>query len=165
MNSDIVLIAAIAVPVVLLLALRTHAAIVFLSLCAGSILLKYIGDDAVLSLSFLWSGEVAESVIRLGVLLIPVLLSAIFLRRSMSGPKFIVNILPAVVVGVVGALLAVPLLPNATQGNLTGSQAWQTLEQAQELIVGAGILVSLAGLWIAHRSTHDKGHHKGKHHK
>ena len=93
------------------------------------------------------------------LLLLPVVLSAIFLRKSMTGPKALINILPAIAVGVVGVLVAVPLLPGGVQATVTNLNGWKMLDQSQEFVVVVGVLVSLVVLWLTGRPSH-KGRKK-----
>src|SRR5579885_508244 len=114
------------VPILFMLLLRTNAAVVFLALCTGSVLTKYVSQDALnIAHSIVSSnGEVIDSAVKIGLLLLPALLTALFMRKSASGGKAILNILPAAVTGVLTALLVVPLLPLAAQSNLTTTSTW-----------------------------------------
>ena len=44
--QNVILLVAIAVPVLLLVILRSNAAVVFLSLCAGALLVSFAGNEA-----------------------------------------------------------------------------------------------------------------------
>ncbi|MEO5627365.1 MAG: hypothetical protein ABIQ89_00550 [Candidatus Saccharimonadales bacterium] len=159
--QNIALILAIIIPAALLILLRTNAAIVFLSLCAGALLVKFAGNEASLVGSAIGNNSlVVSQYFEVALLLLPVLLSAILLRKSMSGPKGVLNLLPAVAVGLVGVLLAVPLLPSTPQNAITSLNGWSMLEQSKEIVVVAGALVSLIALWV----THPKGHGRHKRH-
>lgn len=160
MMYNVILVAAIALPVLLLMLLRAHAAIVFLSLCAGSLLVKYVGYDATTAANMFSSRDsnAFTAVILILVMLLPVLLSAFVLRRSVSGAKMIINIVPAAAVGVVGALLVVPLLPGGIQYNLTNTQIWIFMQQYENFIIGTGILLSLFIMWYSLRKPHHRRH-------
>ena len=164
--QNLALIIAIAVPAVLIILLRSDAAVVFLSLCAGALLVRYAGSDASLAGSVIGNNStVVSQYFELGLLVVPVLLSAVMLKKSMRGPKMILNILPAIGVGLVGVLLAVPLLPNGLSDTITKTSGWSLLYNNREVVVAASVLVSLVSLWLAHLGKHkkeDKGHHKGK---
>ena len=148
-------------PIVLILVLRTNAAVVFLSLCAGALMVSYVGNDAGLVGSALGASvSVGNSTAQLGLLFIPPLLSSFFLRHSMRGPKTVINLLPAIAFGLVGVLLAVPLLPGGVRHDVTITQGWSMLIHQQEIVVIAGVLVSLIVLWFSHSTTKDKKHHK-----
>jgi hypothetical protein len=158
--QNIVLIAAIAAPVALLLLLRSNAAIVFLSLCAGALLVRYVGDDAGLVGSAVGNNSaLTGQYFQIVLLLLPAALSTLFTMRSMRGAKLIINLLPALAVGFVGVILTVPLLPGGVQHNITSLNGWSILDHNKQIIVAAGVLVSLAVLWLVRPSHHKKRHH------
>lgn len=159
--QNIILIAAIAIPVVLLVLLRTSASIVFLSLCAGALLVAFVGDEAGLVGSMVGNNSlVVSQYFKVALLLLPAVLSAIILTRSMRGPKGIINVLPAIAVGLVGVLLAVPLLPDTPQHAISNVSGWALLNDYKQLVVIASVLVSLIVLWFARPGGHKKHHRK-----
>lgn len=158
--QNIALIVAVVVPIILLLALRTNAAIVFLSLCAGALAVQFVGNEAFLLGAAVGNhSDDVSQYFELALLLIPPVLSAIFLTKTMTGTKVFFNILPAVAVGVIGVLLAVPLLPGNLQSTITSLEGWALLNQSKEFVVLAGVVASLVVLWITHPR------HRGKHKK
>lgn len=158
--QNLALLLAIAVPIALLIVLRTNAAIVFLSLCAGALLVRFVGDDAGLVGSAIGNNSVVVSqYAQVALLLIPVVLSAILLGKSMRGPKGLLNILPAIGVGLVGVLLVVPLLPTNLNEAITASDGWSIMQDNQQLIIVISVVVSLVALWLSHPKTGGKKKH------
>jgi uncharacterized membrane protein len=160
--QNLALLIAIALPAVIVIVLRSDAAVVFLSLCAGSLLVHYAGNDAGLVGSAIGNNSaVTGQYFQLGLLLVPTALSAVMLKKSMRGGKVVLNVLPAIAVGLVGVLLAVPLLPNGISDAITKTSGWSMLHGNQELVVAASVLVSLVSLWVAHLGSGKKPkHHK-----
>lgn len=159
--QNLALILAIAIPIVLVLLLRSNGPVVFLSLCVGALLVRFVGSDASLVGSALGNNaSVASNYSQLGLLLIPPILSLLILRRSIRGPKALFNVLPAVAVGLVGVLLAVPLLPGGVQHSLTTTNGWSLLVHQQEIVVIASSLACLIVLWMAPHHAADKKHRK-----
>ena len=162
----ITLIAIIVVPIVVLMFLRVNAALVFLSLCLGAVLTQFVADDAgwfmtLASGDVPQAGSLTESSIKLGLLLLPVILTTIFMVRTVHGHgKLFLNLLPAAGVGFLGALLAVPFLPAEAAANVTGSSLWTEVSKLQDTIVGLSALLCLFVLWLQRPKT---GHHEGKH--
>ena len=155
----------IGLPALGIFGLRSNAAVVFLAVCAGSILLKYVGEDATLVLSSFapHASFVLQEVLDIILLLLPAVLTTIFLRKSMSGPKAVINIIPAIAAGCLIALSVVPLLSEITRNNIMATHLWSLLTQFQDFIVGVGILTSLLLLWGSqkkHKSDHKKKGHK-----
>lgn len=167
--SLITLLAIIIVPIVVLMALRINSTLVFLSLCLGNVLTQFVADDASWLMSLSSSkvpqaGSLTESTIKLTLLLLPVVLTAVFMIRTVRGSgKLVLNALPSAGVGLLGALLAVPFLPTATAISITSSSLWLEVTKLQDLIVGASALLCLFVLWLQRPKTGGDGKH-GKHH-
>ena len=163
----IALSAIVLAPVLALMILRINAALVFLSLCLGDVLVQFVAKDTSEFLT-LHANKVPQAVntgnnnVKLALLLLPVILTAIFMIRTVRGRgKLIINVLPAAGVGLLGALLVVPLLPPGLAHNVVGSSLWTGVNHAQNLIVGASAVVCLLALWLQRPGS---GHSKhGKH--
>lgn len=170
MDSSLVTLAAlIGIPIVAIMVLRINAALVFMALCLGSVLTQFVAEDAgwLMSLatpSVPAAGSVTDSMVKLSLLLLPPLLTAVFMIRTIRGQgKLLLNLLPAVGVGLLAALLAVPLLPMATAVNILASPVWQEVVKLQDLIVGSSALLCLFVLWLQRPKTGSEGKHH-KHH-
>jgi len=169
MATPLVLIAAmVAVPALLLIILRINAAIVFLSLCLGSVLVQFVGKD---TSSFLNLFSTSKLVMHFGASLLLLLLPVVFTMIIMIGTvrgKFgiFMNILPAIAVGVVGMLLAEPYFTAGLKGAVSNTTAWTELQKVQTLVVGVSTIVSLFFLWVQRpkHSHKDEGGKHGKHH-
>jgi len=162
MATPLVLIAAMAaVPVVLLLVLRINAAIVFLSLCLGSVLVRFAGQDAGSFVNLFSSSAAARNYeTSLALLLMPSIFTMIVMIGTVRGKlRALLNILPAVGVGLVGVLLAEPLFSPGLRSAIASTQVWHTMQQLQVLVVSASTIVSLLFLLMSRpgRSSHEGG--------
>ena len=162
----LILIGIVLVPVIAIVGLRINAVLVFLALCLGAVLTQYVAEDAgwVMTLAspkVPSAGSVTDSSIKLGLLLLPPVLTAIFMIRTIRGGRQLMNILPALGVGLLTALLAVPFLPPGTAHNVTSSALWHQVTNAQDAIVGASALLCLLVLWLQRPKSEGK---HGKHH-
>jgi hypothetical protein len=156
-----VLIGLVAVPIVLLFFLRVNAAFVFLSLCLGSVLVQFAGDDAASIVSGASTGSnVTESTIKLALLVAPAVLTILFMMGTVKGNKKFFNLIPAAATGILVALLAVPQLSPGLAGSIQSLGAWQSVLQVQSGVVAASTLICLIFLWSS-RPKHDE---KGKKH-
>jgi hypothetical protein len=141
---------AVAIPVLLFAILRVNAAIIFLSLCLGSVLVNLVGSDANSVLS-LFSAGLHESNVMLPLTLLfapAVLTTLIMIRTIKKGLPLLLNILPSLAFGVVGLLLAVPLCSAGVQGAITNSSVWHDLQKLQTMVVILSAVVSLFFLWL-----------------
>jgi hypothetical protein len=170
MNSaEITLAAIILIPVVILMVLRINAALVFLSACLGDVLVQFVAPDAKQFL-VLFSAHVnkhadtGDNFVKIALLLLPVILTAVFMIRTVHGKgKLVMNLLPALGVSLLLGLLITPLLPNNLSSHLLNTQLWHQLKDAQDLIVGMSSLLCLIALWYQrpHAGSKKSKHHKG----
>jgi hypothetical protein len=164
MPHDLALIIALALPVLIFVVLRVNAAMVFLSLCLGEILVQYVAQAAndMLKGSMPHVSQVSTSTLQIVVLLAPAVVTTIVTAFSLhSRLKTFGNIVPAVGAGALAVLLAVPLLPTALRLSLETQTTWQYLSNAEALVIGVGGLVSLVFLWAQRASfkQRDKRRH------
>jgi hypothetical protein len=150
--------------------LRINAALVFLSLCLGNVLVQFVAEDANSFMSVLQSyqpGQIPDAgsnITKLVLLLLPVVLTAIFMIKTVKGSKLVVNVLPAVGVGLLGSLLVVPLLSEGLSFDIMSTTLWVEASKAQNLIVGSSSLICLFVLWLQRPKTGGNDKH-AKHHK
>lgn len=166
MNPNVILIALLAAPPILLMVLRVNAALVFLSLCLGSVLVQFVAPDAAVILSSTSAGShgVPSSLmfVDLVLLLLPVVLTTVFMIRSVHGhARLALNFLPAVGASALATLLAVPLMSKGLTGSLTHLVLWHKLEALQTLIISADTLLVLLFLWMQRPKAHH-GKEKGR---
>ena len=150
MSQNIVLLIALAVIIFLLVALRVNAALVFLSLCLGAVLVQYVAGQAndLLNLISPKLGSASDSSVKLALLALPAVITMVVTVCSVQGKvKVALNILPAVASGALAVLLAVPLLPPHIASGLQSQEAWHYLSNCEALVVSSGAFVSLMFLW------------------
>lgn len=165
MSPSLLLGLIVIVPILLVFLLRVNAAVLFMSLCVGEVLVLFLSNDTgtLSGVVSPGSASISQSTLKLALLLIPPLLTLIFMFHSIKGTfKTVINIAPAVAVGLVGALMIDPLLSKNYQRTLNHSALWHHLIANQGLIVACGALVSLLiFLLMRHRPTRlNKRSHK-----
>jgi hypothetical protein len=167
MSPDLTLAAIVLVPAIVLMVLRINAALVFLSLCLGNVLVQFVASDASTWLTTFSSshGQVTVAAthnnIKIALLLLPAVLTAIFMIRTVSStPKVVLNVLPAIGVGLLAALLVVPLLASNLSHNIIASSLWWNAQQAENVIIAGSAVVCLVILWMQRPKS--GGGHKSK---
>ena len=162
--TPLVLLAALVLgPALIAVFLRVNAAILFMSLCVGELLVQNVSSDTVMILTSASekASSVSQSTVELGLLLTPVILTMVFMFHSVHGTKSVVNILPAIGFGLMSALLVKPLLSPSFQKTLEQASVWHQILQAQTFIVALSAILALLFLWMQGRS---KGHSEHSHH-
>lgn len=161
MSENVFLLGAIAIPIVLFTLLRINAALVFLSLCLGAVLVQYVGGEAnsLVSLFFEDVGSVSASTLQLVLVLAPAIVTCVVTVFSIRGKvKTLLNLITAAGASALAFLLVVPLLPHGVRVEVQSQDIWQFVTQAQAFLVGVGALVSLAFLWTQRRNLRHNKH-------
>jgi hypothetical protein len=171
MNSNtatIALAAIILVPVILLMFFKINAALVYLSVCLGNVLVQFVAPDAQQFVS-LFSAHVPKGIdtgdtfIKLMLLFLPVILTAIFMIKTVHGKgKLFINLLPAIGTGLLICLLITPLLHDSLSTSVLQTELWRQLQMSQDLIIGVSSLFCLMALWLQRPKTGNKKEKKGK---
>ncbi len=163
MNPLIVIGLITAVPIVLILLLGANAAIAFLALAAGNLAARYFGDDAIKLFQTFSSNTspVMYSGLRVALLVLPMLLTIIFLRRNVHGAKHLFNLIPTLLTGITTTILVVPLLTDGMKGSIFATSTWEIVAQMQGTIVGVAVVASLLMLWMSqqHGKRDRRRHH------
>lgn len=163
MNAILVLAAIAGVPVLLALFMRVSAVFLFTSIAAGSLLVSYWGDDAGLALGMMMRGQNTNLIAQLILLLLPVVLSLFFLKRTMPKSKFLLHLPVQVANSLTLAVLALPLLDSNIQKELYANHYGNALRESQDVVVGVTALLIMFIMWMTYRHKEDKKHKKKRH--
>ncbi len=166
MNSaELILAAIVFIPALILFWFRINASIVFLSLCLGNVLMQFVSPDAHQFLA-LFSAHVTKgidagnSTIKLILILFPPILSSVMMVKSVKGNHKYLNILPALGVGLLAALLVTPLLSAHLSNSIINSNDWTQLKSNEAAVVGISSIIALLVLWLqGPKNKHEKGKH------
>lgn len=159
----IVIFAVIAgLPILNAIILRVSAVYLFVAIAAGNLLVLYLSDDVVLALNAFSKDNNIPMAVQLILLLMPVVLTLFFLRKSVTRGQFLLHILPLIGCGLSVAVLTLPILPSEVQGQIFGHPSGDVFKNSQDLIVGITAVLVLMLMWKTHGQADGK-HHK-KHH-
>ncbi len=151
----------IAVPAVLMFLLKSNPAIAFLSVCAGGMLQQFCTRRVTDLASAQKLPQSDTDHLSLVLLVLPLLLTLIFMRKSIHRNKFLMYAVPAVCTGALLALLAAPHLGAIGNFNIAKSKPWQQFEDFQAIIVGAGVVSSLFIVWLTKKKIKEDKDKKG----
>jgi len=164
MSHDIALIIALALPILIFLLLRVNAALVFLSVCLGAVLVDHVASDANMIVGSFspTTNSLSQTTIELCLLLVPAVITTIIMSFSVHGRlKVVLNFFPAVASSMLLVLLAIPMLPHGIAFAFMIQPSWRMLSNAEAMVISLGALVSLFFLWTQRRNF--RGHNKKKH--
>lgn len=161
--AEYVLLGAMALIIVVLLYLRSNAAVCFLALCAGSVLVASSGDNMSLVASSLTSGmSLAAYIAQIILMTVPFLACIYITRGQVPRSLMLFSLIPAVCAALLASVLIVPLLMPEVETQVTATQTWEVLMQYKEPITGVGVVSSIILLSFTVKKPKDK-HKKGRH--
>lgn len=152
----------IGVPVLFALIFRVNAIFLFLSLAIGELLVRYISEDAILAVNVFTRAEIVPVAVRLILLLVPVILTLILLKKSMPRNKVVLQIIPLWATGLAVASLTLAHLPEGLAREIYSLPAGDILRQSQNIVISVAAVLTL--LLALHEYRH-RGKHHGKHHR
>ena len=162
MIIDYALVAVAAVVVLIIMFLRTNAAISYFALCAGTVLVASSGDNAGLIASSLTSGfNYSADIAKIALLLLPLIVLAVILRGQVHKTLLPLSFIPAVCTALLGILFVYPFLSKGLAGSISATETWDLLNQYRELIVGVGVVSSVVMITLTNKTPKDK---HSKHH-
>ncbi len=157
MQAYILLGILLGLPLLLGFTFRVSVASLFLALLCGDLLQRYFRDDTTLALRTAVRNPTVQQYVGLAILVLPILLTTLFLHHTLTKGKTLLNVIPLAICGIVFAAFAAPLLPGGLQSQLGTTEAGRLLQQSTDLIIGAMVGLQLIFLWIFGRANEKHG--------
>jgi len=163
MQGDIITAILLAIPLLLVIFLRTNAALMFFVLAGAITLQNYLDKDVTSFTSSLLSAK-NSSLVTLLLIVIPFLVAAFAFRSTVPKKALFLHILLSLGVG--GALIIV--LPAYISPGVYGAVQYGVFGTAllpyTSVILAATFLASVVVLWFSHPRHEHHGHSKSSHH-
>lgn len=151
----VALIALFLVPVVVF---KANSAILFLSACAGLVILNSLEPSIVTTAGSIIPFE-GESVFRLLVILLPVVFASLVFHGTIKATAMMLHILLSMVSGFCLWVILPKLVSINFVSELTNYEPWQDAVEFTALGLSVALLLSLTILSITKNARHDKKHH------
>ena len=148
MNPLIYLGILVGVPLALTLVFRVSAVFLFLSVVAGNLLAVHLTDDASLAASMVIRGQHTALITKFALLLLPVALTILFMRKTIPGHKLPLHVLPLAGVSVSLGVLVLPLLDGSLQQKIFEAPYGAMLRNSQDVVLGATAVAVLLLMWL-----------------
>lgn len=145
-----------AIPIFFGLFFRVSASHLFFSVMAGELLGRYFGKDVEHFIATTFRNPNLTHYAEAIVLTLPIVLTAIFLKGSISRTKGILNFFPLVITSVVYAAFLLPVLPHEVQKTISSVPIGQSLLDMSNAIIGGVVLIQLVALWLLNRGEESK---------
>lgn len=153
--------AVLGLPLLLGLLFRVSTSHLFFSLMAGELLTRYFGEDVSMLVNSFARSQLLADYAQASLIVLPLLLTAIFLKGTLSRGKLIFHFAPLVVTGVVLAAFMLPELPASAQAQVRSIEAGSQLINTSTVIIGGVVFLQLVALWLLNQPHEGrKKHHK-----
>lgn len=132
----------------LAIVLRVNAVLLFVGVAAGALLAQYISEDTSLLLNSFFAHNNVDNYVKLGLLLLPVVLTLLFLRKTLNPTQFVFHLVPLIVTSAAFATLVISLLPGGVRHDLTSNQIGSVANSAQNVLIAASAFLTLLLAWL-----------------
>ena len=157
-DSYIILSILFGLPLLLALLFRVSAVFLFTSVAAGALLTQYFADDASLVFNAFFTHTDVDQYVKLVLLVLPVLLTVYFLRKTLSGAQLLFHLVPLIVTSAAFATMVMSSLPGGIRYELINNPAGKVLESSQNVLIAASSILTLLLMWFTMRKPKSKRH-------
>lgn len=145
-------------PLLLVLFLRTNAAILFFVLTGAATLQTYLDKDVASFAGSLFGGTNTRAV-SLVLLVFPFIVAAIAFRRTVGTKMLLPHLLLSLGVGMCLVFIVPQFMPDSVVTTIRTSDAYDVLQPFTSLVIASSFLASVIILWLSHpKHEHHKKH-------
>ncbi len=149
------------IPFLLVLFLRTNAAILFFVLCGAATLQTYLDKDVSSFTGAIFPGG-NNHLLSMFIFIFPFVVAAVAFRHTVSKSHLPFHLLLGLLVGSCLVFVGPQFLTPDMMSTIRSSQPYQSMEAYSSLIIAASLLLSTVFLWVSHPRHHaDKKRHHG----
>lgn len=136
------------IPVFFGLFFRVSASHLFFSVMTGELLGRYFGHTVEEFIGHTFKDGSLTHYAEAIVITLPIILTALFLKGSVSRTKGILNFFPLVITSIVYAAFMLPVLPADVQATISSVPLGRSLLDTSSVIIGGVVLIQLVALWV-----------------
>lgn len=151
MNSLVILSGIFGILLLLVMFLRVSSIFLFLALASGLLLAQYIAVDTSVVLEAFLPDKSMGANVQLILLLLPVLLTLIILRKTVKGRKVILHFIPWVITLATLVSFVMSYLPGGVRHNLQSSLLGRPLNSSQNVLISMSVAVNLFLAFLVHK--------------
>lgn len=144
------------IPIFFGLFFRVSASHLFFSVMTGELLGRYFGHDVERLIGNTFKDGNLTHYSEAIVLTLPIVLTAIFLKGSISRTKGILNFFPLIITSIVYAAFLLPVLPHEVQQTVASVPLGSNLLDMSNAIIGGVVLIQLVALWVLNHGENAK---------
>lgn len=148
------------IPLLLVIFLRTNAALLFFVITAASTLQTYLDKDVTGFASAIIPGRDSH-VVPIVLLVVPFAAAAFAFRRTVTPKMLPIHLLLALLVGLSAAFMSSQFLPQSVAISIKTSQYYGYVQPYSSVVIAGAFLLSVVLLWLSHPKhlpAHKHGH-------
>jgi hypothetical protein len=126
---------------------------------AGELLGRYFGHDIEKSAKPILQQSHATGYGEMLLIVLPMILTAIFMRNTISKGKAILHIPALIVTGIICAAFVIPIMPDALQNQVVTLAPARMILDLNRMIIGGMLVLQLISLWILNKKEGGKKKH------
>jgi hypothetical protein len=158
MTATLILWSILIFPLVLGIIFRVGAPHLFFSLMAGELLARYFGHDIEKIAAENLTTQPPERYGEIVLVVVAMLLTAFFMRGTVSKSRLVLHIIPLSITGIIMAAFLLPLLPESLQSPIGDTFVGGWILNLNRAIIGVVVVVQLISLWLFNRSENKSKH-------
>jgi hypothetical protein len=158
MLPTIILWTILSLPLVLGVVFRVKASHIFFSLMAGELLARFFGHDVEKLASENLTTTTPDKYGEILLIFAAMLLTAFFMRGTLSKSKIILHVFPLAITGIILAAFVLPLLPTGLQTDIGATFIGGWILNLNRSIIGVVVVLQLISLWLFNRSEKSSKH-------
>lgn len=140
--------------------MRVSASHLFFSVMAGELLARYFGHDAFEIIESATHNTTIAGYAEPILLTLPIILTGVFLKGSLSKGKTFLHILPFFVTGIVYMVFLIPVLPPQAHQIIMNNEYTSRLADMDSIVIGVIVALQLIALWALNRGGEKHGKKK-----
>lgn len=150
-------------PLLLFVILRVKPLYLFVSIMTGFVWVEYLGEPADLTLRSISNVPNPAEVARIGLLLIPLLITLLLMRKSLSTSALPFQFFLLVANSLLLATLVINELPAGVRTDIHNTPEGNIVRQANDVLIAGVAGLHVLVMWIM-RPRHHDAHGKHKKH-
>ncbi len=162
MTATVLLLIILGFPLVLGLFFRVASSHIFFSLMAGELLARYFGEDLEHIIQSMTLKQGIAEYAELIILVMPMLLTAYFLKSTMKRRNLLLQVIPLAITGIVFAAFVLPILPEHVQEMARQEKLGEFMLELDSAVIAIVVCTQLIALWVQNRMAHAKENKKRK---
>ena len=151
--------AIVGAPVLLALVMRVNAVYVFMSIAAGFLLQMSLSDSVDLLVATFLRGSNSLVIARVGLLVLPILLTIILLRKTI-GRSLLFQIIPLLFSGMMLGVLLLPLLTPGFSQAVYNTQYGDSIRSASDLVTAIAVASNMILAYMLFKGTGGRKNHR-----